>query len=212
MIESLHSIFNGNYPEADFRNVNVTVDFPMLPQNYPGVWVQFQDNQDLERAGIDEHETVVDDNGIQRQVVRWKFGGSFVFTVSALSSAERDRLFDEIVRVFAFSGIDQSPAGQLKILIETNDLIGIVLNYDVLTPSGEGATPGTPWDTNEVIYEKTLSIEMVGEFVSDAKSSVLYPLSRVIVQGFDSDEDPLVPEFAQTGDSSDETWDPTQWI
>lgn len=178
---------------------------------YPGIWVQFDDSQEMERAGIAQVETVIDDDGIQQQVTRWKFGGNLVLTVAALSSQERDRLFDEVVRVIAFSGLDQTPAGGFKALIENNDLIGININYDVLTPSGDAANPGTPWNTNEVIYEKTVSVAMIGEFVSDPQTNILYPLSKVVFQGWPISDAP--PDILMDEDGADQSpYDPTQWV
>jgi hypothetical protein len=206
----LKTIFDGSYPEEDFRDVNVTIEFPMEPQNYPGIWVQFDDGEDLERAGIDHREIVIDDLGNQRQVTRWRFGGSLALTVAALSSQERDRLYDEVVRVLAFSGLDISSAGQFKQLIENNDLIGINLNYDVLTPSGDDASPGTPWNTAEIIYEKTVSMALIGEFVSDAVTNALYPLSRVIVSGYEDQDFP--PDLPVIDPQSNVPYQPGQWI
>lgn len=207
----MRTVFDGNYPEADFRSVNVTLDYPMEPQNYPGIWIQFEDTDDMQKAGVNHIEVVVDDNGIQHAVTRWRFAGNLIFTASALSSTERDRLFDEVVRVLAFTGVDATKAGNFKSLIENNDLIGIVPNYDILTPSGDAATPGTPWGSNEVIYEKTVSIAIIGEFVSDYTNNVLYPLSKVIVQGYNEDQDNVDLYGATSEDSDDDDWDPSQW-
>ena len=183
----------------------------MNPQDYPGIWVQFEDTDDLERAGINHLEVVIDDDHTQHTVTRYRFGGNLSFTVSALSNQERDRLYDDMVRVLAFTSVDQTPAGRFKALIEANDLIGININYDVLSPSGDAATPGTPWDTNEVIYEKTLSVRMIGEFVSDAQSQILYPLSRVQVVGYmEGVDDYDLPDLGPS--DSDQPYDPTQWV
>ncbi len=207
--DALRKVFDGSYPVEDFRNINVTNDYPYSEQDYPGVWVQFDATQDLQKGGIDHREFIVDDLGITRQVTRWRFGGTFHFTASALSSLERDRLFDEVVRVLAFTSIDETPAGRFKSLIEQNEYIGININYDVLTPSAESNNPGTPWGTDATIYERTLSVVMIGEFVSDIQSNALYKLSRIDVQGFiEGDNDDIADLNAGVPDNN---WSPDQW-
>jgi hypothetical protein len=211
--EALRSVFNGDYPDPGFRGLNITIEFPMQPSNYPGIWIQFEETGPIRRVGIDHHENVLDSDGIAREVTRYWFNGNLVLTCAALSSQERDRLYDELVRVFAFSGIDSTSAGRFRTLIDHNDLIGLRFNYDELTGTGEGATPGTPWDTNEVIYERTLTVGLIGEFVLDTLTNILIPLSRVSVSGFNqasiNSEDLAAIQIATLG--NDDGYDPTQW-
>lgn len=207
IVDALRNTFTLTYPEQDFNDVNITLEYPMQPQNYPGIWVNFRDDQPVVRAGIAHVETVIDDDGIFHQVSRWRFGGTLSLTVAALSSLERDRLFDQVVRILMTSDVDDTDAGQFKHLIEENEFLGVNLNYDEISVSGEAASPGTPWETNEVLYEKTIDISLIGEFVSDPAKNTLVPLSRIIFIGY-NDEDQDNP-FPQEADGSD--WNPSEW-
>jgi hypothetical protein len=191
MTEGLKKTFDTT-PTQDFQGENapfVSIEYPMDRQQYPSVWVTYDDRDSLTIAGIDHREFVVDDLGGMHDVTRWKFAGTVTLTAVALSSLERDNLYDELVRIYAFSRIEQD-ATPFRNTIETNDFIAVVPNWDELRPGGDGAAPGTPWGTeDEVIYEKSASFDVEGEFVSDPATAVLVPLSAIKTSGFPTNDD-----------------------
>jgi hypothetical protein len=98
----------------------------------------------------------------------------------AMTSLERDRLYDELVRVVAFSNED-GIVGRFKNTIASNDLIAATLNTDKIEGRGNGAAPGTPWGTDEIMYEKSLNLEIIGEFVPDPAAGTLINLSKIVM-------------------------------
>lgn len=210
VVEAWRNTFNSIYPEADFANTWVDIEYPVEKQSYPGIWVSYEDTDPIQIAGIDHKEYVTDLEGIH-EITRYVFEGTLSFTCAALSSLERDRLFDEMVRVLAFARVENNNISAFRTTIENNDFIGINLNFDVLRPSGDAAGPGTPWGTDEIIYEKTLSIDIRGEFVSAQDSSVLVPLSAVEVQGYrDGEAQPAFPDVSPPPEPN-QPWSPTNW-
>jgi hypothetical protein len=117
--------------------------------------------------------------------------------VVALSSLERDRLYDELIKVMAFARVKES-ISEFRQVIENSDLIAMNGNFDVLRPSGDNAAPGTPWGTDEFIYEKSLSMDLIGEFVSDPDQATLVPLRLIKVRGYVQG----TPEPPFTGEST----------
>jgi len=209
----MRTTFDVHYPEGDWQNLNITPEFPMKPQDYPAIWVDFSDTEPLERAGIDHHEIILDDQQNARAITRYRFGGEFSFTVAALSSLEMARLYDQLVRVLSFTGVGDTPADEFKSAVEANDLIDILFSWDVLSPSPGDTNPGTPWGSNEVIYEKTLTIPCIGTYVSDPGTSTLIPLSRIQTDIFIENNDGSLPDdFPDLGDNTDNPYDTTQWI
>lgn len=207
--EALQATFDSNYPDEDWRNIRVSIEYPMDAQNYPGIWINYDDTDPLEIAGINHREIVLNDSGAH-EVTRWRFFGTISMTIAALSSLERDRLYDQVVRVIAFSQVEESGISEFRDIIETNDFLGINLNYDVLRPSGDAASPGTPWGSNEVIYERTLSIDVIGEFVSDPETNTLVILSQVQTQGYIEGEP--APQFPDLPTSlPNQPWSPGDW-
>lgn len=183
VVQALRQCFDGDYPEEDFRDVNASIEFPNEEQHYPGIWVNYSDSAPLTSAGIDHHEfTDPSTDGYRRQFTRWRFTGSFAFTVVALSSLERDRLYDELVRVIAFAREnDQVP--EFRAYVEDNEFVAMNINFDTIEVQGNSAAPGTPWGTDEYIYEITLVLEVIGEFISEGSTGSLAPLSMIKVIG-----------------------------
>lgn len=180
--EALTLTFDQSYPVPEFRGLHTGLEYPVEEQNYPSVWIDFEDTQPLLRAGIG-HLEYVNPNDSTTPVApftRWRFQGYVSLTAVALTSLERDRLFDELVRVVAFSNED-GVVGRFKDTIASNDLIAATLNTDKIEGRGNAAAPGTPWGTDEIMYEKSLNLELIGEFVPDPAAGTLINLSQIVM-------------------------------
>lgn len=182
-IESLRLTFDSQYPVPEFRDIRISMEYPVDVQQYPSIWVDYDDTQALLKAGIRHEEAIspVDNTTVVTPFTRFRFQGYISMTVVALTSLERDRLFDEIVSVVAFS-LEDTPRGRFAANFASNDLIAANLNTDKIQPRGSAAAPGTPWSTDELIYERTLNVEVIGEFVPDMGTNTLIPLSRFIIE------------------------------
>lgn len=196
LVTALKRTFDAEYPEPDFRNVHASMEYPVERAQYPGIWVDYDDTAPLQTAGVDHSEVSVVSTTTQRYL-RWKYAGYVSYTVSALTSYERDRLYDELIRVLAF-GRTLASTKQFRSYVENNDLIAANFNFDEIQSRGNAVVPGTPWGTDEIIYERTLNMDVVGEFVSDAETGLLVPLSAVLVLPpdvyLDPDEVPAPPD------------------
>jgi hypothetical protein len=180
--EALNLTFDGQYPVPEFRGIHIGLEYPVDQQMYPSVWIDFEDTQPLLRAGIGHLEYVNPSDGVTpvAPFTRWRFTGYVSLTAVALTSLERDRLYDELVRVVAFSNED-GVVGRFKTTIASNDLIAATLNTDKIEARGNAAAPGTPWGTDEIMYEKSLNLELIGEFVPDPATGTLVSLSRIVM-------------------------------
>lgn len=198
LVQALKLTFDAEYVEDDFRNLHVSIEYPMKRQDYPGLWVDFDTEGQLENIGIDhrEYATVSEGEGTTRRVMRWRFQGYASFTVVAMTSLERDRLLDEVIRVIAF-GTESEQTSQFRAFIEDNDFLALNIDFDQIGISGVAAVPGTPWGSDEVIYEVTVRVEVVGEFVSDNSSQTLVPLEAIVVYPY-TDETQPVPAAVAT--------------
>lgn len=197
-VEALQSVFDADYPEDNLRDVSISVDFPLKQAAYPGLLVNFSTIGDIKSVGIGHVEYTDGESTIAsavREVFRWKFAGNLEVTVMALSSLERARMMDELVKTVAF-GSEYNPLGDFRHSIENNDLIGMTMGFGAFTIGGFAETPGTPWGTDDVIYEATISMAANGEFVYDPNDRVLVPLSEVRLTTImlDGDVDPTTTE------------------
>lgn len=191
LTEAIKRTFDGNYIEPDFRNIHASIEFPQEKQQFPGIWVDYNPIGSLRRVGVGHIEYgETGEGGTARPFTRWYFQGEASFTVAALTSLERDRLHDEVVRVMAF-GEEASSTSDFRAYIESNEFLAVNFDFDEITVRGLAATLGTPWQTNDMIYEAEIAMECVGEFFSDAENVTLVPLSEIILTTWnDAEADP----------------------
>lgn len=204
IVDALQTTFASSFIDDGFQGTTVSMEYPMVRQNYPGIWCNYDDSDALSIVGIGYTESVWDypnpndptqpdpnhvgDNAVH-EVTRWSFAGQVTLTFVALSSLERDNLYDQFIRVFAFSRLENAQT-DFRTIIENNDFIGMYVNWDELRPHGDAASPGTPWGSeDEVIYEKSVSFDVAGEFVSDPVTNELVLLSSIVVIGTPTDVD-----------------------
>lgn len=175
---AMQNVFTSTYPVEAFRDLKVSLEYPATKQDYPSIWSDFEPVGELEQAGIGHTEYIENEAGEVRKTTRWRFGGYATYTCVALTSRERDLLFDQMVRVFAFTY--QHPSTErFREVIETNNLIGITMGWGKIGQRGFSATVGTPWDTDETLYEATIAVAVQGEFVLDPTTDALAILSEV---------------------------------
>ncbi|MFD7835599.1 hypothetical protein [Streptomyces sp. NPDC059761] len=180
-IEAVHAAFDDEYPVPEFRGLHCSLEYPVKAVQLPEVWVRYSDTGPLRQSGVAHVEDSHPVNGSRiSPFTRWRFEGSWEFVIVALSSVERDRVYDELVATIAWSGYD-SLRGRFRQYIESNDLLDLTLRTDEIESTGESAEPGTPWGTDEVIYERTLNIDMVGDFVPNPETGLIVPLSKIQV-------------------------------
>jgi hypothetical protein len=179
-IEALHAAFDDQYPVPEFRGLHCSLEYPVEKSSFPEVWVRYSDTGPLKQAGVSHVEDTDADGGRVAPYTRFRFEGSWEFVVVALSSVERDRVYDELVATIAWSGFD-SLRGRFRQYLASNDLIDLTVRTDEIESTGESAEPGTPWGTDEVVYERTLAIDLIGDFTPDPETGVIVPLSKIVV-------------------------------
>lgn len=183
--EATKTLFDAEYPVDIFKNLYVSIEYPIERANYPGIWIDFETQGNVSTVGIGHREDVaVTDPSPPHEVTgyqefhRWRFSGFASFTVVAMTSNERAMLYDELLRVVAFGG-ELAATKQFRDAIENNTFIGINGNWDEVAVSAPNALPGTPWGTEEIIYEATIRVSMVGEFVSGGTEGLILPIGSV---------------------------------
>jgi hypothetical protein len=178
--KAMKSTLDGDYAEPDFRDIQVSLEYPVEQQSIPAVWVDFDPIGPLLPVGIGYEEFTAGPTTGAVAATRWSFAGNITYTVVAMTSLERDRLYDELVRTIAFGKYDSTRA-VFRDTIEQDPLIEVQVNFDRIEQRGFAASPGTPWGTPDMMYEATLSVQSTGEFVSTTGSAELFPISRVDV-------------------------------
>lgn len=197
--EALKEAFDGEHPEPLMRNIDVRVDYPLEETDYPSLWVNFVPQGNVRNVGIGHVEHVEAEDGMHR-FFAWNFSGVLEITVCAMTSLERARMIDWVCKTIAFGRPDtNTPMRDFRRYVDTNDLVGLRMLWDSFAVGGSAETPGTPWGTDDVIYEITASLTVEGEFRYDPDGQVLVPLSAITVEDPQIAIDPLTPPPADEG-------------
>lgn len=189
-VQAVQQAFQARYPEPDSdggtRPLFVSIEYPVEEVNYPAIWVDYEGSE-LRTVGIAYTELDADGNAY----TRWRFAGHITFTLVALSSNERDMLYDQLVALTAYASQSEFPS-EFRQVIENAPLIAAVFSFDTVEERSPSAAPGTPWGTMDVIYERGFALQVIGEFVSDPNTYEMVPLSDIQVimtpQGYPDQE------------------------
>lgn len=181
-IEAIQAAFDDQYPVEEFRGLHCSLEYPVRAVQLPEVWVRYSDTEPLRQSGVAHVEDVHPVTGGRvPPYTRWRFEGSWEFVVVAMSSVERDRVYDELIATIAWSGFDPLRS-RFRSYLERNDLIDLTVRTDEIESTGESAEPGTPWGTDEVLYERTLNVELIGDFTPDPQTGLIVPLSKIQIK------------------------------
>lgn len=178
-VQAVQQSFEARYPAPDpdggVQPVFISVEYPVEEANYPAIWVDYEGNE-LRTVGIAYTEQDAEGN----VYARWRFAGHVVFTVVALSSNERDMIYDQMVAMTAFAAQSDFP-GRFREVVEAAPLIATTWSFDTVEERPPAAAPGTPWGTMDMIYEHGFALQVLGEFVSDPNTYELVNLSEIQV-------------------------------
>lgn len=182
------------YPETpvgmpNMQDIPILTEYPQKQVEYPGLWINFTMQGDVKNVGIGHVEWTQSDTGFT-PAYRWQFGGFIEITLGALSNLERALMIDELTRSIAVARVDENREGILRKVIEQHDLVGQNVVWESFTLSGFGEAQGTPWGTDDVIYEATVTLQVEGEIVLNPVSGEVVPLEAVTFTP-QTDTDPI---------------------
>lgn len=197
-IEALRATFDTAYPIKKMRGIHVHHEFPEAEADYPGVWVSYTPDPEVRSVGINHKEVVVEPDGEERLVRRWYGSGTVMLTVHAFTALQRDLMLDELLRVVAF--FDSHLAiKRFHDKIQSNDFIAINAKWDTAVLMGLSESRGTPWGSDDMVYEGTVAIDIECSYVPERleNGGGLIHISRIIAKG--SPEGQPKPVFDEPG-------------
>jgi hypothetical protein len=190
LVKGMKETFDNTYHALEYRGINVSIEYPIREIEYPAIWVDFTPVGRTEIVGIGHVEDVA---GEKRY--RYRFAGTCSFTLVAMSSFERDRLYDEVLGVLSFSKAEDNRS-KFRETIEAGQWVAMDLNFDQIDQRGFGFQQGTPWGTDDMVYEATLGIEATGEYISDTTGQIQYVSGVTVYTWFEG----TVPTGVPGGD------------
>ncbi|WP_281711851.1 hypothetical protein [Dermacoccus nishinomiyaensis] len=188
-VDALRAVFTETYPEREFRDLSISIEYPIERESYPTIWVNFTPMGQIQGAGVGHEEITLGQtkspdgsvDHLMKRHTRFTFEGVVTFTVVALTSREKDALFDQMQRVL-MAGTESRLTRAFRDRLESSTFIAITPTYENVDVSGDSASPGSPWGgESDVIYEISLSMHTFGEFYVDPEASEIVELSRIVV-------------------------------
>jgi hypothetical protein len=165
----------------DLTPNSITIEYPLEPVQWPAIFVQFRPTK-TQWSGINPDAYSAYSTGITISGTTFSgmagmragyFEGNIDLQIMAMHSEERDRLFDSVVNLILMDRI--SPASMaFTQSIANNNLIGMTLRLDTITPLGDSVSVGTPFSPEELTYEASIRIACIGDFY-ESKYQIIYP-------------------------------------
>lgn len=198
-VEAVQAVYEDN-DGAPFKPRSVGIEYPEEEIAWPAILIQFRPAGAIQWTGLnpDEVQTIDHPDYSFESLRRGQFEGSIDFTILALSSAERDTFWDNLVQMVLMGDLQEN-TNRFHERITQHDLIGINILPTTVTPVGDSIGPGTPWDPDELTYEATLRVSLVGQFVADIASTKLVALGEIRVYPY-TDIDLVPGEDDNEGD------------
>ena len=188
MVRALQATMNSQYPNPNLADMKVSVEYPWDQAAYPAIWVDFHATEPVRQAGIGHIDTAVfTDTGVTPPVSTYAtysefvFEGDVTFTIATLSSLERDNAYDEMLRIL-MAGAENPQTSTFRESIEQGEFLAINARWDMVDTSGTTAAPGTPWGTDETIYETTVSLHVQGYYYVVPEAGTLVALSKITLE------------------------------
>lgn len=201
---TLNHLVNGD-------KIKIDQEYPMVPEKYPGIWVQFSFTK-LQNAGLAQEALVrsVENENTPQEYVNWEpvrefmFEGRVTLSIVALTSLERDRISDAVLTMLMFSrppqtwithaDRDTKQFRQFLGSLSANPYISMTYNQDLIVPGGQSVTPGVPWDPEQLGYEDSWSFDLLGYTNIIFKNDGTYSLRAVQWDPFLEGTAPPVPD------------------
>lgn len=185
LVQALREVFTPAFSEEQFQGLRITPEYPMSKDKYPAIVVE-PDINVVRNAGIGHQELFQDPNGLVRLWQHRMYSGSLNLTVLAYSTKDRDILVDQLIELFSFGRIVPELSeffyyiwGEAETRSGLHARYQLELNLDEINIGGASISP-TPWTSeDELLYSKTVSMEMLGGFYNALRTIPVDYLHRI---------------------------------
>jgi len=173
----------------------VFIEYPEEAHSWPAVLVQVRPSV-VEWTGITPDEILnlgTDDAQHYVRIRQGRFEASVMLQILSTTSLERDRLWDNLVKLILM-GRKRAAPNNFYQTIENHDLIGITVMEGSVNAVGDSIVLGTPWDGELLTYESAIEFPIVGLFFADEYNEELVPLANATIHEYISYDGAVDPE------------------
>lgn len=186
MVRALRSVFTERFYEDQFKNLHIVPEYPMKKQQYPAIVVRYAGSS-VTNAGVGHEEIFYDDAGNLRLWYHRLFTGTVELVCLGTTVLDRDILSDAVMEILSFGWLDDI-RGEFfdEVYGDIEDPVSVVtmlnqlhLNTDIITPGTESAAPA-PWEPEDtLIYQDSLSVNVLGGFYNGLPAIKIGPVDTV---------------------------------
>lgn len=189
IVTALEPMFHEDFPITNLRDrVYVGLEYPFSRVQYPAIYISYQET-DLRSAGVGHVEQSVGDDGTPTEMRHWYFTGRINFNIMALSPKERDQLGAALVNFIAFGNSDDFFKRFHDQLMDST-YVDLQFLQEIIHPGGE-VTGNPPWDTEtEMVFGRSYSVDVLGEFYSNKSTGELVRWEHVHIHPYLPDGQP----------------------
>lgn len=205
VVEALRAAFDDDNPDAP-KPRRIDIEYVEDALDWPCVLVEFSPSE-VKWTGVNPDEFWIDDDpddpGVPGRAARvGMFEGTVSLTILALSAAERDAIYDQMVALLLMGRVREA-TDDFYDTIGSHDLIAMTVQEGTVQTGNMDIQLGVPWDPDILAYEANLSFRLVGQFFVDGTTRELALLSSVRPYGRLVDGDHADPVPVADGAAGD---------
>ena len=200
VVEALVAGFNAINPAPSGRQVgipssstldltpnSVTIEYPKEMAHWPAIFVQFRPSKTQWSGLYPDTFTLPSGQyiyGAQAALMARTgyFEGSIDLQILALTSEERDQLWDTLYNLVLMNPGNPGSYAFYQSL-KNNNIIGMTILQGTVQTLGDTVSPGTPWSPEELSYEASVRIQCVGDFYENKFDNLVPTLQTVVLSG-----------------------------
>jgi len=203
VVEALVAGFNAINPAPSGRQVgipssstldltpnSVTIEYPKEMAHWPAIFVQFRPSKTQwsglypDTFTLPSGQYIYNEQAAQTNRTGY-FEGSIDLQILALTSEERDQLWDTLYNLVLMNPGNPGSYAFYQSL-QNNNLIGMTILQGTVQTLGDTVSPGTPWSPEELSYEASVRIQCVGDFYESKFNTLVPTLQTVVLSGTSS--------------------------
>ena len=203
IVEALVAGFNSINPAPSGRQVgipssstldltpnSVTIEYPKEMAHWPSIFVQFRPSK-VQWSGLYPDTFIlpsgqyINNNQVAQMSRTGYFEGSIDLQILALTSEERDQLWDTLYNLVLMNPGNPASNSFYQNLVN-NNLIGMTILPSTVQTLGDTVSPGTPWSPEELSYEASVRIQCIGDFYESKFNNLVPTLTTVVLSGTSS--------------------------
>lgn len=177
VVGALRTVFGPTYPDAELADkIQVSSEYPGTEVRYPLIVMRFSPNQ-VKNIGVGHYE--IDPDYPSKEVLHWRFDGSIMFSVYALTPLDRDKVMAGLTNLFAF-GRDIPVFANFQNQVRNQKYVTLVIMSDAFNEGTDTAMPPA-WNptSNELLFSNSMTFQVFGEFFTTPSTGDLVEIDEV---------------------------------